>query len=69
MPPQAYWSFSPGAMAAYLPVSKFAMAENPPRKAKDDPRKAGISSFVHRWKNRVPKPAKNKVVWVLRGRP
>lgn len=56
-------------MAAYLPVSKFAMAENPPRKAKDDPRKAGISSFVHRWKNRVPKPAKNKVVWVLRGRP
>ncbi len=46
-----------------------AMAWKPPRKAKEEPRKAGTFSRVHTWKNSVPKPAKKRVVWMDRGRP
>ena len=69
MPPQAYCSFSEASMAAYLPESRLAMAWKPPRKAKEDPRKAGTLSRVHTWKNRVPIPANSRVVWMDRGRP
>ena len=41
----------------------------PPRKAKEEPRKAGTRILAHTWKNSVPKPAKNRVVWMFRGRP
>ena len=44
-------------------------AWKPPRKAKDDPRKAGTFILVQIWKNSVPKPAKNSVVWMFSGRP
>ena len=69
MPPQAYWSFSAAAMSAYLPADRLATASKPPRKAKEEPRKAGTFILAHTWKNRVPKPAKNRVVWMFRGRP
>ena len=69
MPPQAYCSFSPASMAAYMPLSMAPMAAKPPRKAKEEPRKAGTFIFVQKWKNKVPKPAKNSVVWMDRGRP
>ena len=52
-----------------MPESMAAMAAKPPRKAKEEPRKAGTFIFVQTWKNRVPKPAKNKVVWIFRGNP
>ena len=69
MPPQAYCSFSDASMAAYLPESSLDTASNPPRKAKEEPRKAGTRSRVHTWKNSVPTPAKNRVVWMDRGSP
>ena len=69
MPPQAYCNFSEGSIVAYMPELNSAMAEKPPRKAKDEPKKAGTFSFVQKWKNRVPKPAKKRVVCVFRGRP
>ena len=62
IPPRAYWSFSAAAMSAYLPAVSSLTAWKPPRKAKEEPRKAGTFSLVHRWKNRVPIPAKNRVV-------
>ena len=62
MPPQVYCSFSAGSIVAYMPESICAIAWKPPRKAKEDPRKAGTFSRVHTWKNSVPTPAKNSVV-------
>ena len=52
-----------------MPWSILLMVSKPPRKAKEEPRKAGTFSLAHRWKNRVPMPAKNRVVWTDRGRP
>ena len=52
-----------------MPVFRLAMVLKPPRKAKEEPRKAGTLNLVHTWKNRVPMPAKNRVVWMSRGRP
>ena len=47
-----------------MPWSILLMVSKPPRKAKEDPRKAGIFSLEQTWKNRVPMPAKNRVVWI-----
>ena len=52
-----------------MPLSRLAMVAKPPKKAKEEPRNAGIWNLEHTWKNRVPMPAKNRVVWMLRGRP
>ena len=56
-------------MPANLPTSRLATASKPPRKAKEEPRKAGTFSLVHRWNSRVPRPANSRVVWMDRGRP
>ena len=59
-PPQAYAALSLTLMVAYIPVFRLATVENPPRKAKEDPRNAGTWNLEHTW-NRVPKPAQNRV--------
>ena len=61
IPPHAYCSFSLSAILANIPVSSAATLEKPPRKANEDPRKAGTLNLVHRWKNKVPNPAQNNV--------
>ena len=38
----------------------------PPRKAKEEPRKAGTLPPVTRWNSRVPSPAISRVVLTLR---
>ena len=48
-------------MLAKIPVSSAATVANPPRNANDEPKNAGTFNFVHKWKNSVPTPAKNKV--------
>ena len=45
------------------------MAWQPPRYAKDEPRKAGTVSLVQTWNSSVPRPANSSVVWMDRGRP
>lgn len=45
-----------------MPLSRLAMVAKPPRKAKEEPRKAGTWNLEHTWKNNVPIPAKNRVV-------
>lgn len=52
IPPHAYCSFSLSAILANIPVSSAATLEKPPRKANEDPRKAGTLNLVHRWKTR-----------------
>ena len=41
MPPQAYGSFSPIVMSLKIPVSRLAIVEKPPKKAKEEPKNAG----------------------------
>ena len=67
-PPQAYAALSLTLMVAYIPVFKLATVENPPKKAKEDPRKAGTWNLEHTWNNRVPKPAQNRVTATVRPR-
>ena len=61
IPPHAYCSFSMSGILAYIPESRLATVANPPRKAKDEPRKAGTLNLEQRWKNKVPMPAQNSV--------
>ena len=42
------------------PTSSLATASKPPRKAKEEPRKAGTFSLVQTWNSRVPRPAKQQ---------
>ena len=46
-----------------MPVFSSATVAKPPRKAKEEPRKAGTLNFEQRWKKRVPAPAMKSVTW------
>ena len=56
-------------MVANLPASSLDTASKPPRKAKEEPRKAGTFSLVQTWNSSVPRPANSRVVWMESGRP
>jgi len=51
-------------ISANIPVFRFATVANPPRKAKEEPRKAGTLNLEQAWKNNVPNPAHIRVTWI-----
>ena len=64
---QGVGQLSSPVMAANLPLSRLATAWKPPRKAKEEPRKAGTLNLVQMWNSSVPIPANSRVVWMDRG--